>query len=304
MATIINTVFRLKRGTAARWSEVNPILDQGEPGFILDENRLKIGDGIHHWNDLPYLEGESEIFSADTKQDFPIIGKETVIYKAEKEKKLYQWNNTTQEYEELNFTASIVPTNKYEVFSKPEETIVNIDNNEIRIWCNGNFKKQQSSSNANSNFYYIGVKIYAPNKNIYSFKESFDTIITDNTMYYFEENEFAGIDEDGRKFSIIWLPVASYDESMDSWIYFGDKSTLKKFFGWDYVVDWYDNNETRVATDSIRINLSNENCHYINEPYYMSSINVNKLIQDENSVLILYGGSATDNILKEEELND
>jgi hypothetical protein len=123
-------------------------------------------------------------------------------------------------------------------------------------------------------------------------------------MYYFEENEFAGIDENGRKFSIIWLPVASYDENMDSWIYFGDKSTLKKFFGWDYVVDWYDNNETRVATDSIRINLSNENCHYINEPYYMSSINVNKLIQDENSVLVLYGGSATDNILKEEGLND
>ena len=75
MATIINTTFRLKRGTAARWSEVNPILDQGEPGFVLDENRLKIGDGIHHWNDLPYLEDESEIFSADTKQDFPIVGK-------------------------------------------------------------------------------------------------------------------------------------------------------------------------------------------------------------------------------------
>lgn len=271
MATIINTTFRLKRGTAVRWSEVNPILDQGEPGFVLDENRLKIGDGIHHWNDLPYLEGESEIFSASTKQDFPTIGKETVIYKAEKEKKLYQWNNTTQEYEELNFTASIVPTNKYEVFSKPEETIVNIDNNEIRIWCNGNFKKQQSNSNENSNFYYIGIKIYAPNKNIYSFKKSLDKVITDNEMYYFEENEFAGIDEDGRKFSIIWLPVASYDENTDSWNYFGDKSSFENYIGWYYSVEWYDANGILVASDCIRINLSNKECHSLIEPYYISN---------------------------------
>lgn len=42
MAQVINTTFKLKRGTAARWIEVNPILEAGEPGFVLDENRLKI----------------------------------------------------------------------------------------------------------------------------------------------------------------------------------------------------------------------------------------------------------------------
>lgn len=58
MATVLNTTFRLKRGTAARWAEVNPILDQGEPGFVYDANRLKIGDGKTPWNDLPYIEGK------------------------------------------------------------------------------------------------------------------------------------------------------------------------------------------------------------------------------------------------------
>jgi hypothetical protein len=48
--------------------------------------------------------------------------------------------------------------------------------------------------------------------------------------------------------------------------------------------------------NSIRITLSNEACHANNEPYYMSSINVNKLTQTEGQVLELYGGSATDNI--------
>lgn len=58
MATEILTTFQLKRGTAERWVEVNPILKQGEPGFEFDTNQLKIGDGIKAWNDLPYITGQ------------------------------------------------------------------------------------------------------------------------------------------------------------------------------------------------------------------------------------------------------
>ena len=296
MAQVLNTTFKLKRGLASRWIEVNPVLAQGEPGFILDENRLKIGDGVTAWNDLPYI-GESNVFSAPTVEDFPTVGANYVIYKAEKERKIYQWNTDLGDYEELFFNAPIIPTNTYEVFSKPEGTIVNIKDDEIRIWCaTGVFMLQQSGANADPNVYYIGIKIYAPNENIYSFKESIDKVITDPTMHYFTDNDFAGIDELGRKYSIIWLPVAAYDAVAQTWTYYGDKSTSKKFVGWNYVVNWYDENELMVATNSIRINLSNENCHYINEPYYMASINVNKLIQDDGDILVLYGGSATDNI--------
>lgn len=55
MAKIIKTTFKLKRGTAAKWLENNPILAEGEPGFELDTNKLKIGDGITSWRNLPYI---------------------------------------------------------------------------------------------------------------------------------------------------------------------------------------------------------------------------------------------------------
>ena len=61
MATVIKTTFRLKRGTEARWAELNPILEPGEPGFVYDKNRLKIGDGVTPWNDLSYIDGKSAV---------------------------------------------------------------------------------------------------------------------------------------------------------------------------------------------------------------------------------------------------
>ena len=102
MATVLNTTFKLKRGTAARWAEVNPILAQGEPGFVYDANRLKIGDGITPWNDLPYIDGKREVGNYDYVEDFPAIGDEGIIYKAEKEQSLYQFNAETSKYEKLS----------------------------------------------------------------------------------------------------------------------------------------------------------------------------------------------------------
>ena len=107
MAQVINTTFKLKRGTAARWAEVNPILAQGEPGFVYDANRLKIGDGITAWNDLPYIDGKREVENFDFVSDFPVIGDENIIYKAEKEQSLYQFNADTYEYEKLSSGAGI-----------------------------------------------------------------------------------------------------------------------------------------------------------------------------------------------------
>ena len=95
------TTIKFKRGTAARWNELNPVLVAGEPGFVTDENRFKIGDSVTAWNDLPYI-GESEVFNAQTHYDFPSIGKVNTIYKAESEQQIYQWNSTKLAYEPLN----------------------------------------------------------------------------------------------------------------------------------------------------------------------------------------------------------
>lgn len=107
MATVISTTFKLKRGTAARWAEVNPILEAGEPGFVYDENRLKVGDGVSHWNDLPYIDGKREVSNYDYANEFPTIGDENIIYKAEKEQSIYQYNSDTKAYEKLSDGKSI-----------------------------------------------------------------------------------------------------------------------------------------------------------------------------------------------------
>lgn len=91
MATTYKTTFQLRRGLAEVWKKNNPLLAKGEPGFELDTNRLKIGDGEKNYNDLPYI-GEAEVFNADSIGGFPSIGRVNTIYKAEKEKTLYQWN--------------------------------------------------------------------------------------------------------------------------------------------------------------------------------------------------------------------
>lgn len=102
MATTLNTTFKVKRGTAARWAEVNPILEQGEPGFVYDQNRLKIGDGVTPWNDLPYIDGKREVANFNDNQDFPEVGDPDLIYKAADELSLYQFNAETKQYEKIS----------------------------------------------------------------------------------------------------------------------------------------------------------------------------------------------------------
>ena len=46
---------QIRRDTKAKWAELNPILAAGEMGFEIDNNRLKIGNGITAWNSLPYI---------------------------------------------------------------------------------------------------------------------------------------------------------------------------------------------------------------------------------------------------------
>jgi hypothetical protein len=51
----VTTIIKLRRGTAAQWTAVNPVLAQGEPALELDTGKEKRGDGVTAWNDLPYL---------------------------------------------------------------------------------------------------------------------------------------------------------------------------------------------------------------------------------------------------------
>lgn len=100
------TIIKFKRGLAANWITLDPILEPGEPGFELDTGKLKIGNGIDPWTELAYVGNNGEsgesiayIVNAATHFDFPSIGRTNVIYKAEDEKKIYQWNSKKNFYE-------------------------------------------------------------------------------------------------------------------------------------------------------------------------------------------------------------
>ena len=47
--------FQLRRGTAAEWACVNPILADGELGYETDTRLLKIGSNCKPWSQLPFL---------------------------------------------------------------------------------------------------------------------------------------------------------------------------------------------------------------------------------------------------------
>lgn len=160
---------------------------------------------------------------------------------------------------------------KYEISHKPEGTLVNYGEKEIRVMCPEStvWTKQNVGATGNSNYYYMGFKAYAPEGAV-GFKEGDQGVIIDE--YFDFTGEFAGTDEFGRNYSICWLALASYNESTDEWTYFGKNSTTSKYIGWTYIVEWYNADEVVIASDSIRINLSNEECYSSIEPYYLSDV--------------------------------
>ena len=160
----------------------------------------------------------------------------------------------------LNAIPSVYVSREYEVSHKPEGTIVDYRDKEIRVMCPADTKwaAQNSGEGADANMYYIGFKAYGP-KGAVSFKEDLKDTIEDDTMYYFENNEFAGVDAQGRHYSIVWLPVANNVDG--AWTYFGATSSNSRYVGWYYSVEWYNHNGVKIGSDLIRINLSNESCH-------------------------------------------
>ncbi len=174
-------------------------------------------------------------------------------------------------YATIDLIKNTIAPIKYEISNTPEGTLVNYWEKEIRIMCpsNAKFVKQNVGSGGNANMYYMTFTTYAP-ENAVTFKEGDRGVIVDEVLD-FENTAGTGVDKYGRKFKNHWFALASYDEAKNTWTYFGENSSAEKYIGWDYVVEWYDANGIKFASDSIRINLSNENCSDSSVPYYMNN---------------------------------
>ena len=258
----------LRNDTSENWALANPILLKGETGIEYLNNKeikIKIGDGVTPWVELPYFGGDHGDIEKVLKD---IVDK---------------------------LKASTL-SKKYEITDTPVGTLVDYGDTEIRIMCpaDANFTQQQVGEGGDPNNYYITFTTYAPEEAV-TFKEGDQGVIIDEVLD-FENTASAGIDKYGRKYKKLWLAVARRDATTGQWTYYGKNSTTRRYIGWTYVVEWYNDKGVKIGFDSIRINLSNESCHNNNEPYFMGSINIDKLSQNEGQYLHLYGGSATDNI--------
>lgn len=157
---------------------------------------------------------------------------------------------------------------KYDITDIPEGTIVDYREKEIRIYCpeNVEFHKQNVGEGGNANMYYMTFITYAPEGAV-ALREGDRGVILDEVISL-EGGSGTGVDKFGRKFKKHWFALASYDETSDTWNYFGKTSTTSKYIGWTYVVAWYDENNRMIDTDILRINLSNKDCHLVLENSY------------------------------------
>ena len=173
-------------------------------------------------------------------------------------------------YTDKKFEAAIAEhlVEKYEICDVPEGTLVRINENEIRIMCpsDAEFAKQNVGTGGDPNNYYFTFRVYVPSDDVVGYIERLGDKVDSEILTDFS------VDEYGRRYQPTWLALARYDDATGKWTYYGENSSVNRYIGWDYQIDWYNSNNEVIASDSVRISLSNENCHFVNEPYYVGSI--------------------------------
>ena len=176
----------------------------------------------------------------------------------------------------LDAIPSVYVARKYEITDAPVGTLVNYGEDEIRIMCpaDAQYTKQAVGAGGDPNTYYVTFKTYAPSDDAVGYIEHLGDQVDIEILTNFS------VDANGRRYQPSWLACAKYDEATDTWTYYGASSTDEKFIGWDYQIDWYNADGVMIASDSIRINLSNESCHHSNKPYYMGGYATNEDMSD------------------------
>lgn len=155
----------------------------------------------------------------------------------------------------------------YEVADVPVGTLVDYRDSEIRIMCpeNSQWTKQNVGEGGDPDTYYMTFKTYFP-ENAVGYIEHLNGESDSEILTKFN------VDEYGRRYQPTWLALAKHDKATDTWTYYGANSTESKYIGWDYQLDIFDADNVMIASDSIRINLSNENCHFEIKPYYVGGM--------------------------------
>lgn len=157
---------------------------------------------------------------------------------------------------------------KFEIVDAPEGTLVNYGQGEIRILIpqNAVFTKQTVGAGGDPNTYYVTLKTYFTEDEIVGYREHLGDQVDAEILKDIKT------DANGRRYQPSWLGVAKYDEASDTWSYYGALSDETRYIGWNYRIDKYDANDVMIASDFVRINLSNEDCHFSLTPSYVTGV--------------------------------
>ena len=178
---------------------------------------------------------------------------------------------------------------KYEITGAPIGTLIDYKEDEIRIMCpaNAEYHLQEVGSNGDANTYYVTLKTYCYDDNVVGYKEHLGSQVDAEILKDLKTDSY------GRRYQSTWLGVAKYDSVSGVWSYYGANSSESRFIGWDYRIDWFDVNGMMIASDNVRINLSNEGCHYTVAPYYIGKTKaeieemVTKAIEDATAIEVI-----------------
>lgn len=171
--------------------------------------------------------------------------------------------------DEVETKVSKYTSRMYEIVKAPDGTLVDYFDKEIRVMIPSatDFANLDNGINGAENLRYIECRVYAPDGAV-KYRFNFGGTVGEGNV-----EDFANCtDEHGRVYIVTAPPIAYYDAGSAAWVYYGANSTTKHYIGWNHTAEWLNENGVVIASDSVKINLSNEDCHYAVEPYYVGEM--------------------------------
>lgn len=98
MATLKNNIYQ----AISDFNDIEAAIEESGVDVPYDTNTSEYGDLVRQ-----AVSNAKGVYNADTHYDFPSVGKIDVIYKAQSEKLMYQWNPTELKYEALGASVEI-----------------------------------------------------------------------------------------------------------------------------------------------------------------------------------------------------
>ena len=271
-----NTRIVIRNDSYENWSIVNPVLIKGELGVVIGTKpQIKVGDGVTHWNDLPFINDLGDYYTKAEINEL-VSHLENYYSKAEIDAEFSKYytkadidgkhyvndtyvNKVTANLASKDEVAAIDQSvravlggnAKYEVLPV-DGLIVDYRDTEVRLNTSRVTPVHQNvGSTGNPNMFYVTFKAYAP--------EGAVSVIEGNNNVMDAESSSLQTDAHGRKYAVIWSAIANYANGI--WTKWGDNSTVDKYFGFLYSFHWLNSDGQIIRMDKVRVLLTNDQCH-------------------------------------------